>query len=223
MPQQVSITNESTRYAQTRCPFPPFILRFKSGKVSIKQVKKGLIDHCKKIHQIDVQVLNCRSSNTVLFNNEYDILIYLKDVLSFSFLLEQGHWPKLLGNESYSFPSSPAIPPQLCLLIKNVDLHLDFGEFCDDINARYPQVKNIIRMKNKFQNDIKMVKLELTSSTIRDELLNKKRININYITYDIVEYLAPANVLICSNTLKKKGFLRNQKRFFPRIQTRNLF
>jgi hypothetical protein len=199
--QQFTITNESTRYAQTRYPFPPFVLRFKSRNVKINEVKEGLIDHCKKIHQMDVQILNCRSSISTLSNNEYDILMYLKDVVSFSFLLEETHWPNLLGNESYSFSSSPSIPPQLCLLIKNVGLHIDFDEFCDDVKANYPRVKNIIRMKNKFQNDIKMVKLELTSSTVRDQLLRENRILINYISYDIVEYLAPANVLICSKCM----------------------
>ncbi|CAF0861860.1 unnamed protein product [Rotaria sordida] len=46
-----------------------------------------------------------------------------------------------------------------------------------------------------------MVKLELTSSSSIDELLNKKRIIVNYISYDIIEYLAPANVLICSKCM----------------------
>jgi len=46
-----------------------------------------------------------------------------------------------------------------------------------------------------------LVKLEFTSAAIRDELLNKKRISINYITYDVTEYLAPASVLICSKCL----------------------
>ncbi|CAF3939503.1 unnamed protein product, partial [Rotaria sp. Silwood1] len=63
------ITNESTRFAQTRYPFPPFVLRFGAGKVT-----------------------------------------------------KQPHWPKVIGGKSYFFPSAPAIPPQLCLLIKNVDL-----------------------------------------------------------------------------------------------------
>ena len=198
---QFTITNESTRYAQTRYPFPPFVLRFKSRNVKITEVKEGLIDHCKKIHQMDVQILNCRTSISTLSNNESDILIYLKDVISFSFLLEETHWPNLLGNESYSFSSSPSIPPQLCLLIKNVGLNIDFDEFCDGVKTNYPRVKNIIRMKNKFQNDIKMVKLELTSSTVRDQLLRENRILINYISYDIVEYLAPANVLICSKCM----------------------
>ncbi|CAF4071385.1 unnamed protein product, partial [Rotaria sp. Silwood2] len=195
------ITNESTRFAQTRYPFPPFVLRFGAGKVTSNQLKENLIDHCKKIHQFDVQVINCRLSSNVLSDNEYDILIYVKDAFSFSFLLEQAHWPKVIGGKSYFFPSAPAIPPQLCLLIKNVDLRIDFDEFCLDIKSNYPQVKNIIRMKNKFQNDIKMVKIELTSPSIRDDLLNKKRIFVNYITYDIIEYLAPANVLICSKCM----------------------
>ncbi|CAF3202205.1 unnamed protein product, partial [Rotaria sp. Silwood2] len=136
------ITNESTRFAQTRYPFPPFVLRFGSGKVTSNLVKEGIIDHCKKIHQVDIQVINCRSSNNILFNNEYDILLYMKDAVSFSFLFEQAHWPKVLDNEKYYFPSSPAIPPQLCLLIKNVDLRIDFDEFCNDIKTNYPQVKN---------------------------------------------------------------------------------
>lgn len=56
-------------------------------------------------------------------------------------------------------------------------------------------------MKNKFQNDIKLVKIELSSYELRKELLNKKRIIINYLTYDITEYLAPVNVLICSKCM----------------------
>ncbi|CAF0749233.1 unnamed protein product [Rotaria sordida] len=152
-------------------------------KVTSDQVKQNLIDHSKKIHQFDVHVINCRSSSNVLSANEYDILIYV------------------LGNNYYYFPSAPAIPPQLCLLIKNVDLRIDFDEFCNDIKTNHPHVKNIIRMKNKFQNDITMVKLELTSSSSIDELLNKKRIIVNYISYDIIEYLAPANVLICSKCM----------------------
>ncbi|CAF1218180.1 unnamed protein product [Adineta steineri] len=121
--QHISISNESTRYAQTRFPFPPFIVRFTSGKVSPSQIKEEIIDHCNKLHQIEIQVLNCRSSSASIGPNGYDILLYLKDVVSFSFLLDKSHWPNLFKNEVFTFPSWPSIPPQLCLLIKNVDLH----------------------------------------------------------------------------------------------------
>jgi hypothetical protein len=204
--QPIPISNESKRYAQTRYPFSPFILRFNSGKILVNQVKECLIDHCKKIHETDIQIIHCRSfkstgSDNGDGNNFSDFLIYLKDAVSFSFMLEQAHWPNSIGNEGFSFPSTPAIPPQLCLLIKNVDLHIDFNEFCDDIKNKYPQVKNIIRMKNKFQNDIKLIKLEFTSPAVRDKLLNEKRIIVNYITNDTVEYLVPATVLICSKCM----------------------
>jgi hypothetical protein len=89
---------------------------------------------------------------------------------------------------------------------------MDFNEFCDDIKDKYPQVKNIIRMKNKFQNDIKMIKLEFTSSAVRDELLNEKRIIVNYITYDITEYLAPATY--CSYLFQVFSYWPFQKTMF---------
>ena len=53
-------------------------------------------------------------------------------------------------------------------------------------------------MKNEFGNDIKLVKLELTSPKTRAMLLSSKKIFIHYICYVIDEYLAPVNVLICS-------------------------
>jgi len=54
-----------------------------------------------------------------------------------------------------------------------------------------------------------MIKLEFTSSAVRDELLNDKRIFVNYITYDIVEYLTPVTVLICSKC-RAIGHFRKQ-------------
>lgn len=86
--KKIAVTDESTRYALTRYPFTPFVLHFKTGKVTINQVKKDIIDHCKKIHKTDIQLLNCRATNVGLCNNEYNILVYVKDVISFSFLLE---------------------------------------------------------------------------------------------------------------------------------------
>jgi hypothetical protein len=199
-PQQISITNESTRYAQTRYPFPPFSIRFNTGKVSSNHVKEGLIDYCKKEHQMEINIMNCRLANGSS-NNGYDILVFVSNASSFSFLLDQNHWPNVFNNETYTFPYFPSIPPQLSLLVKNVDLHLDFNEFCLDVKTRYPQIKNVIRMKNKFQNNIKLVKLEFTSSKVREELLNGRKIIIDYVAYDIEEYLAPANVLICSKCM----------------------
>ena len=198
----LSVSHESKRYALTRYPFSPFIIRFNSGKISVNQVKECLLNHWTTVHQTNVQILNCRSCNPIVgINHHYDILIYIKDPISFSFLLDQTHWPNTIGNESFSLLPTPSIPPPLCLLIQNVDLNIDFNDFCGDLNKNFPSIKNIIHMKNKFQNDIKMIKLEFTSPVVRDKLLLEKRIVVNYLTYDIMECLAPVNVLICSKCM----------------------
>ncbi|CAF1590902.1 unnamed protein product [Rotaria magnacalcarata] len=171
--QQISITTESTRYAQTRFPFPPFIIRFNVGRITSNQIKEGLTSHCNKNFQMEINILNCRLSNRSS-NNEYDFLLFLKDASSFSFLLDTNHWPNTFGNTNYTFPYSPSIPPPLSLIIKNVDLRLDFKDFSNEIKTNYPQVKNVIRLKNKFNNEIKLVKLELSSATVREELLLEK-------------------------------------------------
>ncbi|CAF1931741.1 unnamed protein product [Rotaria magnacalcarata] len=172
---------------------------FTTGKITPNHIKEGLTGHAIENFKTEINIFNCRLS-TRSSNNEYDFLIFLKDASSFSFLLDLKHWPSNFRNENFTFSSSPAIPSQLSLIIKNVDLRLDFNEFCQEIKTRYPQVKNVIRLKNKFNNDIKLVKLELTSNVVRDELLIKRKMTIDYIIYDIDEYLAPGNILICWET-----------------------
>lgn len=142
-----------------------------SGKISVNQVKESLMNQCKKIHHTYIRILNCRLSKPIIGRSHYDILIYVQQVLSFSFLPDQAHWPNLIENESFSLHSTPSIPPQLCLLMKNVDIHIDSNEFCYELKMKFPAIANIVRMKNKFQNDSRRVKLGFTSSVIRDKLL----------------------------------------------------
>ncbi|CAF1656193.1 unnamed protein product [Rotaria magnacalcarata] len=174
---QQDISAAATRYAQTRYPFPPFIIRFSLGNINDKHVVE--------------EIIKCAG-------NELDILLYVKDVDSFTNLLDQNKWPITLGNNKYTFPSTPSIPPQLSLIIKNVDLRTNLKEFIDYIKHQYPEVKNVIRLKNKMQQEIRFIKIELISAPVRNELLKKGRINVDYRTYEIEEYLAPVNVLICS-------------------------
>ncbi|CAF1542373.1 unnamed protein product [Didymodactylos carnosus] len=107
--------------------------------------------------------------------------------------------------------SKPSLPPQLSLIIKNVDLRVGFSELSTDLQANYPSVKNVIRMKNKFQNEIRLVKIELLSTQDRNQLLARGKIMINHISYDVVEYLAPANVLICSKCMGLGHFKKQCK------------
>jgi len=188
--QQHLITSASTRYALIRVPFPSHIVRFNSNKISIVQFKEVIVHHFKSEYDLNVEITNCRTSSLKCNTNELDILLYVKDPSSFAFLLDHAKWPEKVCCEKFTFPSVPSLPPQLSLIIKNVDLRLDFDDFSNEIKSLYPDVKNVIRMRTKFGNLIKLVKLELTSPKTRADLLNDKKIFINYICYDIDEYLA---------------------------------
>ncbi|CAF1453116.1 unnamed protein product, partial [Rotaria magnacalcarata] len=196
--QQHSITSASTSYALTRFPFPPHIVRFNVNKIVISKFKEVIIHHFQSNYDINVEIANCRISSLKCSTNEIDVLLFVKDPTSFAFLLDHTKWPEKICDEKFKFPLVPSIPPQLSLIIKNVDLKLNFDDFSNEIKNVYPDVRNVIRMKNKFGNIIKLVKLELTSPKSRDDLLKNKNFFINYICYDVDEYLAPVNVLICS-------------------------
>ena len=175
----IRITNESKRYALSRFPFSAFIIRFNSGSISAAQVKSLSVEHCHSTRQIIINILHYRMSKRFQGISFYDCFIFVQDASSFSFLLNELNWPNRFLNECFLFPSKPSIPPQLCLLIKNVKLDIDLTQFCLEIQGKYPSV----------------------TSVIRDDLLVAKRILINSTPYHIVEYLAPAYVLICSKCL----------------------
>ncbi|CAF1466435.1 unnamed protein product [Didymodactylos carnosus] len=70
--QQQTITTEATRYAQTRFPFVPCIIRFASGDVKENQVAEQLVNHFKDNHQSEIQIANIRRSTLKCQQNEYE-------------------------------------------------------------------------------------------------------------------------------------------------------
>ena len=120
--RRLEITTAAVRYAQTRYPFSPFIVRFSSGKIQDKQVVEEITVYFKEQHRIDLDFINYRASVAKCSNTKHDVLLYVKDANSSTSLLDQQKWPLLIGNENYIFPSIPSIPPQLSLIIENVDL-----------------------------------------------------------------------------------------------------
>ncbi|CAF4646630.1 unnamed protein product, partial [Rotaria socialis] len=206
--QSNRITSESARYAQTRFPFQPFIIRFSSGKVKEKQAAQELVKHYKDIQHTDMSIAHIRQSTLKCQQNDYDLLIYVKDSLSFITLFDQQNWPKKIDGMDFTFPSTPSFPPQLAFIIKNVDLQMNMDDFTNEVKTTYPEIHNVIRLKNKFQNNIKLIKIEILSSMKREEILNKGKIIVQSMTYDVEAYLAPADVLICSKCMGIGHFRR---------------
>jgi hypothetical protein len=173
--RQPTITTESTRFATSRYPFPPYITRFKANHAPINRFMGEITSHFKDKHHTNIEIVNCRLSKTKCGENEVDILLHLKDASSFATLHDQSKWPEKLLDTDYAFPSWPSLPPQLSIIMKNVNIHLESDEFTNEVKSLAPEIKNVIRMKNKFGNNIPLVKLELTSSVVRQRILDGKK------------------------------------------------
>ena len=196
-PTVQTVSAEATRYAQTRFPFSPFVIRFNIGNVKESQVAEQITKHFNVHYKIDVNIANIRKSTIKCQGNDYDLLIYVKDVDSYCTLFNKHNWPQQIGGHPFIFPSLPSFPPQLSMIMKNVDLRMDLEEITDGLKAMYPEIHNVIRLKNRYQNDIKMIKIEILSYSKRDLILKDGKIRLLGMIFDVEEYLSPATVLIC--------------------------
>ncbi|CAF1642529.1 unnamed protein product [Rotaria magnacalcarata] len=151
------------------------------------------VTHDSSQHHPDITIAATRYAQT-----RFPFSPFIIHANSFTSLLDEDKCPPQIGSQYYTFPSSPTIPPQLSLIIKNVNFHTDINEFSSDLKTKFPEIIKVIRLKNKFQQDIKIVKIEFVSTSARDQILAAGKINVNYRSYDVEEYIAPARVLICS-------------------------
>ncbi|CAF2935766.1 unnamed protein product [Rotaria sp. Silwood2] len=205
------MTIEAERFAQSRYPFPPFIIRFSTPNMKEQSVAEDLRKQLKEHCQREIDFVGYRSSKTKCNINEIDILLFVKDSYSFACLFDDSNWPALINGQTFSRPSKPSIPPQLSILIKNVGLHIDLTQFSNELRSSYSDIVNVIRMKNKNLQDIKLIKVEFSKPEQRNDILSKRKILIESLSYEVDEYLAQAQVLICSKCLAI-GHFRKQCR-----------
>ena len=67
----------------------------------------------------------------------------------------------------------------------------------------------MIRLKNKSQQPVRSVKIELKSAKCRQDILASGQIYAMHMRFKVVEYYAQANVLIFSNCCKIGHFRKN--------------
>ncbi|CAF1302706.1 unnamed protein product [Rotaria sordida] len=186
------ISIEAERFAQSRYPFPPFIIRFATPNIKEQTVSEDLRKHLKQHNQLDIEFVGYRRSTNKCSNNEIDILLFVKDSYSFACLFDDSNWPTLLNGEMFVRSHKPPIPPQLSLIIKNVGLNIDWVHFSNELKSNYSGIVNVIRMKNKKYENIKLIKIEFDKPKQRNYILLKGKIMIECLSYEVEEYLAPA-------------------------------
>ncbi|CAF3374067.1 unnamed protein product [Rotaria socialis] len=202
------VTNQVGRFATTRYSFSPFIVHFKEDlrdKLVVEHLVKNAKEQC---NNFDLHVLGyCRIQRNCVVA-EYDILVFVENTQSFAFLRDVGNWPAQLVGKEYT-RKMPSISPQLSGVIQNVAFNVDWDEFVQDLKRQYPQVANVIRLKNRNLKDLKLVKVKFNSATIRNKFLEGKYVYVHFMRYPVVEYMALAQVLICSRCMHIGHFQKN--------------
>ncbi|CAF4182738.1 unnamed protein product, partial [Rotaria sp. Silwood2] len=144
-PQQP--TTAACRFATTRYPFSPFSVIF-SHEVREKTVIDDLIKNASEKFNFELRLVAYRRGRAE--SNDCRILIFVENSDSFMFLYNHENWPLLLAGSKYT-TKKPSIPPQLALVIPSVSLQVDWDEFVQELEDRYPDIAGVIRLKNKAQ------------------------------------------------------------------------
>lgn len=201
--QQTEVSVAAYRFATTRFPFAPFQAQFKLT-VRDKAIIDDLVKHAKE-KNVELKIAAYRHKQS---NHEHVLLIFVADIGSFCFLNKDSNWPTTLANSEYTI-KRPSTPPQLCLILPHVPLNTDWDDFMEDAKGQYPEVVNVIRLKNRNQRPVPTVKIEFASAIGRKQALDDKEMTIGYMKYKVVEFLAPVNVLICGNCCQLGHFQKN--------------
>ena len=201
--QRVEISAAACRFASTRYPFSPFTISFKTT-VKDKTVIDELVEIAKK-EDTSLRIVAYRHKQVA---GDYCILVFVENIESFCFLTNDASWPAHLCRETFTV-KKPSTPPQLCAVLPNVALNIDWEEFIQDTKEQYPTVSEVIRLKNRYQQSVRAVKIVFACAKARNIVLQQKEMSIDHMKYRVVEYFTPAQVLICGNCCEIGHFQKN--------------
>ncbi|CAF3127755.1 unnamed protein product [Rotaria sp. Silwood2] len=199
----VEVSSAAWRFATTRYPFSPFILAFKNI-VKDKIVIDEVVKHAKE-RNIEIKIAAYRHK---CVGNDYSVLVFVEDINSFCSLNNDENWPTLLCSENFVV-KKPSTPPQLCIVVPNVALNSDWEDFVQSVKEQYQEVSEVIRLKNRLQHPVRAVKVAFSCAKSRNEVLQQKEMSIDHMKYRVVEYLSPAQILICGNCCEIGHFQKN--------------
>ncbi|CAF3312303.1 unnamed protein product [Rotaria socialis] len=135
-----------------------------------KRIIDELIKFSKVNYSFGLDLAGYRMASNRCNSNENNLLIFVRNSRSFTFLLIDIDWPDSFGGEKLTIERKPAIPPQLAIIIDNASYKTNVLEMENDNKSRYGNAVKVIRLKNKNQFDTKFVKVEFNSSKARDDI-----------------------------------------------------
>ncbi|CAM4833870.1 unnamed protein product [Rotaria magnacalcarata] len=185
------ISSQARRYAETRYPFPPFIIKF-TQDVDEKVIINSVLKHFNDIYKANIILAGHR------LKEKRELLLFVDNRESFVMFFDDDKWPNTLNSIDYVKTRPNHLPPQFSIILRNVPIDRDINLLLEDIKIMYPEVVSIFRLSNKDKRPTTIVRLDIIGIKVIEDLLSKKHIYINNIRYPLTEYLVPAKVLVCT-------------------------
>ncbi|CAF3989977.1 unnamed protein product [Rotaria sp. Silwood1] len=185
------ISEQAIRFAQTRFPFPPIIIKFAQDvneNVIIKSIEKHFNEH----FYMDLSIAGHR------LKGKRDLILFAGNRESFVLLYDDKKWPQHLNSIVFEKAGAKHLPAQFSIILRNVPIDINIDELLVNIKNDYPDVVNAFRISNKDEKPTTLVRLDIKCTKIIDELLKKKFMYVNNIRYTVTEYISPAKVLVCT-------------------------
>jgi hypothetical protein len=193
IPEQnpTEISTQARRFAETRYPFPPFIVKF-NYDINEKNVIADICNHYVSNYSMNLLFAGHR------VKNKRELLLFVNNRESFEMLFDELKWPATIESLGYEKMLPNHLPPQFSVILRNVPMNIDINELLSNIKNDYPDVKGVHRISNKNKQPTSFVRLDINNGKVIDELIRKRFIYVNNIRFSITEYMAPAKVLVCT-------------------------
>ncbi|CAF1539128.1 unnamed protein product [Rotaria sordida] len=194
------ISVDARRYAETRYPFSPFIIKF-NQEVDESSVIKYILNHYGATYNVNARLAGHRLKQ----KKNYCCSSMIVNHLPYCTMIKNGK--TTINSLVYDKIAPTHLPSQFSILIRNVlPLEKNVNELIDDFKQDYPSIVNALRIFNKNISLTTLVRLDISCITTINELLNKKYIYVNNVRLLTAEYLGPAKVLICTKCFKRGHF-----------------
>jgi hypothetical protein len=188
-PKDISV--QARRYAETRYAFPPFIIKFKQV-VDEKSIIKNISNHFSSNYKFDLNFAGHK------LKEKCELLLFVNDRESFAMLFDDQKWPPTINAIMYEKIRPRHLPPQFSIILRNVPTDIDVNILLTNIQNDYSDVLSAHRISNKNNQLTTFVRVDINNVNVIDELLRKKFMFIDNMRLTVVEYLAPAKVLVCT-------------------------
>ncbi|CAF4011358.1 unnamed protein product, partial [Rotaria sp. Silwood1] len=187
----IEISEQARRFAETRFPFPPFVIKF-NQIVDEKTIIKFMVNDFLSDYKIDLNFAGHR------LKNKNELLLFSANRETFIILFDEQKWPTTIESMNYEKIIPKHLPPQFSIVLRNVPVDIEINSLLTNIKIDYPDVLNAFRITGINKKPSTLVRLDIQNISVIDKLLGKKFIYYENLRLGTTEYLAPAKVLVCT-------------------------